>query len=320
MGCSRHQGRYRYEFWRNGIRYRKAGFRTKREAQAAMAEAKKDAAQIKTAFTEICWRRLQDIKLRRSKKHHQENKKLIDNLKVIWAYKVKITKKDVKDYLDKVAEESNAKANKQMRLIKAIFNFGIKLDIIDYNPVKGLEPYSQKKKPRYIPPEEDIKKVLNVSDPKDRLYLLVIIHTLGRISSVNQLKWEHVHDSYLSLYTRKAKNSDEKEIKVPLNQVLMETLARIERNGDYVFINPVTNKPYLYRSKLMRKLCKKADVPYFSFHAFRHFGASKLDNMGVGLTSIRDLLGHSRSTTTDWYLQSLRGSTIEAVKKLEDIK
>jgi site-specific recombinase XerD len=38
------------------------------------------------------------------------------------------------------------------------------------------------------------------------------------------------------------------------------------------------------------------------------------------LTDIQELLGHEHATTTAIYLQSLRGSTKEAIKKLEDLR
>jgi len=38
--------------------------------------------------------------------------------------------------------------------------------------------------------------------------------------------------------------------------------------------------------------------------------------MGVALTDLRDLLGHSRSTTTDEYLDEFKSSTKEAIKKI----
>jgi site-specific recombinase XerD len=56
------------------------------------------------------------------------------------------------------------------------------------------------------------------------------------------------------------------------------------------------------------------------YHALRHYGASKLDSMGVGLTTIREILGHERTSTTDLYLQSLRGGVIDAMEKLEGLK
>ena len=54
------------------------------------------------------------------------------------------------------------------------------------------------------------------------------------------------------------------------------------------------------------------------YHALRHYGASKLANAGVPLTEIQELLGHERATTTDIYLQSIRNSLRDSIKKLEE--
>jgi len=163
------------------------------------------------------------------------------------------------------------------------------------------------------------QKVLELATPEQRRYLLVVAHSLGRIRAVNNLKWEDIYEDYLCLYTRKARNSDLKEIRVPMNSDLKEVLACIPRQGEYVFPNPQTGRPYDYRDKFLPRLCRLAEVRPFMYHAFRHFGASKLDNLGVPLTVIRDALGHERTTTTDIYLRSLRGATKEAMKKLEGL-
>ena len=109
-------------------------------------------------------------------------------------------------------------------------------------------------------------------------------------------------------------------IQVPLNEMLREVLSQIPHDGEYVFINGKTGRAYDYRDKLIPSLCRKAKIPRYTLHAIRHFGASQLDNQGVPLTDIQELLGHEQATTTAIYLQSLRGSTKEAVKKLEDLR
>ena len=322
MTTYRHQKKWRYDFLKHGIRHRQAGFFTKEAARMAESEARKKLRKINTGFIKLSEKRLDDLKLKRTDKHFTENETLLNNLILRWGHKKEITKTDVQEYLNEVAVKSKPKANKHLRLIRAVFNFGIKMDLIQYNPTMGIERFPHSKKKRYIPLQKDIKKVLTIATPEDRLYLLVIAHTLGRITSVNQLKWTDINfaDRYVSLYTRKAKNSDLKEIRVPMNKVLIRTFKKIKRAGEFVFINPYTEKPYGYRSKFLKTLCKKAEVKTFTYHALRHFGASKLDNLGAALTDIQNILGHERATTTDEYLQSLRGSTREAVKKLEDLK
>ena len=47
--------------------------------------------------------------------------------------------------------------------------------------------YSVTKAKRYIPSEDDIRKIFDTAEPNNRLYLLVIAHTLGRITAINPL-------------------------------------------------------------------------------------------------------------------------------------
>jgi len=170
------------------------------------------------------------------------------------------------------------------------------------------------KKKKYIPPKEDIQKVLEKSKQKD--YLSVIINTLARVNEINKLKWEDVFDDYVILRTRKAKNSDLTERKVPMNATLKAIFERIPRNGEYVFCNK-KGKRYLRRIKLLKAACTKAKVKPFGYHALRHYGASKLADSGVSITDIQLILGHQRATTTDIYLQSISPSLRKAMDKID---
>lgn len=322
MTVYRHQGRWLYDFQKDGRRQREGGFLTKQEAKNAETDARRNLNKTNSDFIELCESRLKDIQTRRTPKYFKENHQFIKNLILIWSPLKEVTRQDVEFYLNEVANKSHFVANKQLRFIKALFNHGLDRDMISHNPAAKINQFSVDKRKKYIPSDEDIQKVLSLATALDRLYLLVIAHTLGRITAVNQLRWDDVsfEESYVSLYTRQARNSDRKEVRIPMNSVLEDTLRSIEKKGDYVFINHDTGKPYGYRSKFLKTLCRKAGVRVFTYHALRHYGASKLDNAGVALTDIQTLLGHEKVTTTALYLQSLRGSVKTAVKKLEGIK
>ena len=92
----------------------------------------------------------------------------------------------------------------------------------------------------------------------------------------------------------------------------------MERSAEYVFSNPRTKSRYDNRIKLIHSLCRKAGVKQFTYHNLRHWGASKLARENVPLTDIQALLGHTRPTTTDTYLQSLNPNLVVSIKKLED--
>lgn len=317
MTVYRHQGKWRYDFYKNKVRQRESGFPTKREAEAAQAEARKNLKGMNSGFISICVSRLRDLKQRRTKQYFNENKKLIKKLIKLWKKKKKILREDVEDFLSPVAKQSHFVANKELRFIKALFNHGIERDMTYDNPAGKMKYFPIEKKKKYIPPAKDVEKVLSVVPESERLYLMAIICTLARVREINKLKWEDTHEDYLVLRTRKSKNSDLTERAIAYNDTLTYVIQSMPKVGEYVFCHPKTKKPYDYRSKLLKSACKKAKVKEFGYHALRHYGASKLADAGIPITDIQLILGHQRPTTTDIYLQSIRPSLKEAMKKLE---
>jgi integrase len=267
-------------------------------------------------FIALCERRLEDLELRRTHHYFYETRKLFEKLVVLWGAEKRITRDIVIGYLNGIAKKTPHTANKELRNIKSLFNFGIKRGWITENPANGIDNFPVSNKPRYIPPLEDLLKVLAIAKPIDRAYLVIVWHTLARIREVNRLKWEDVFGDYLILRTRKSKNSDLKERKIPLTRTAKQVLDELPRLGEYVFPNPRTKTLYDYRKKFLGTLCRKAGVRVFTFHCLRHLGASTLDKEGVALTDIQKILGHERATTTDIYLRSI-GNLQEAIDKLD---
>jgi integrase len=64
-------------------------------------------------------------------------------------------------------------------------------------------------------------------------------------------------------------------------------------------------EPYKYRAKFMKKICLRAGVKPFGFHAIRHLTASQLYSMGYSVATIQALLRHKSAGTTERYLRTL---------------
>ena len=323
MSVYEHQEKWRWEFWMNNQRHSKSGYPSKQSAQTAELEARKRIKEINTDFIKLLQSRSDELVNKRSTSHANENKSLFDKLINVygWGTKKEITKQDVIEYLDIVAKESSSKSNKHLRLIRALFNHGIYMEWFTYNPAKNIKPYPIKKTPKYIPSKNDVIAVLRVANFLDRLYLLMLIHTLARVREINNLKWTDIHDDHLILSTCKSNDSDTISRNIPINSVLRIVLDEIPKKGEYLFVNPTNNNlPYDYRDKFLTTLCEKAGVQRFTFHCLRHFGASSLSSAGTGTNDIQALLGHSRASTTDLYLQSIHKSTVFAMQHLEEIK
>jgi len=311
MSVFKHQGKWMYQFKKNGVRHQKSGFQTKDEALIAQAKSRKGIVKIDTDFAQLCEKRLSDVEARRTDKYYKENLKLIENLQIRWEGKKKITRADIETYLQERIKISAYSANKELRFIKALFNHGIELNLIEENPAQRIKFYGVNKNLKYIPAQKDVEKVLSIVNDEQRKYLLTIINTLARINEINNLDWKDVFDDYLILRTRKSKNSNEVSRKIPFNKTLKEIVK--DRKEGRVFT--YRGEPIGYRSKFLKNACRKAKVKVFTYHCLRHYGASTLANAGIALTDIQIILGHQRTTTTDIYLQSIRNG----VKKALDI-
>lgn len=192
---------------------------------------------------------------------------------------------------------SPATANREIRYLRATFNFGKKRNLTQDNPLDGLEFLPVEKVLRHVPSPADVDKVIAAADPEIQDYLWTIRETLGRMSEINRLKWTDVNleEHYIVLYTRKKEGGNLTPRKVPMTQTLLQVLERRHGNRDpnqpWVFwhtyrssntyrsskTGEVRKGPYQDRKKFMKILCKKAGVKYFRFHALRHSGASLMD-------------------------------------------
>lgn len=316
-------GTWAYDFKKNG-RHRKAGFKTRAEAIEAQAKALLAAPKINMDLKKLCDSRLKDLALRRSKGHAERNTLIFERIMDEWADKKQITIEDVEELIRQVREESTPqKANRYLAMIKALFRHGMKRKIVDYDPTCGVEPIGFRKERKYIPSQQDIEKILSIASIEFRNYLIALIHTAARMREINKLKWEDVNleQGYVILRTKKAKNSMDTERQVPLTDTLKVILHDIPHTGQYVFTHKAGKKRgerYDNRIKMIKAICKQAGVKQFTFHNLRHFSASKLASLGVSITDIQEILGHTRPTTTDNYLQSIKGSVRRAIKKIEE--
>lgn len=245
-----------------------------------------------------------------------------------------ITLEMVEAFLLGRKKRSALAANKDLRYLKAAFNWGIKRGYCDRNPVVGLPFFPVSRRIKKVPTVADIDRLLSVAEGEDYDYILTLRDTLGRVGEINQLRWDDVFwtDGYLVLYTRKKKGGSLTPRKVFLTARLrscLEIRYLSRQAGDkWVFTNRYFSRktcrwevgPYQDRKFLMRKLCRAAGLDYFRYHAIRHSGASAMEGAGVSITSIQHILGHESRSTTEIYLHLLNGAERQAMQIFEHLK
>ena len=213
------------------------------------------------------------------------------------------------------AKLGNKTANRHLRTLKAMWNWH--RDTLPANVWQAVQPYPEDEFLKYIPPPDNVAAVLKEARRWEERMLLFLLSTGARSGEAFNLTWEDVNleRGTVILWTRKRKGGSRQARLLPISPTLraiLEELARenAEAASPYVFVNPETGEPY-YRQLpsvrlMLKRLCRKAGVKEFGFHALRHYVASRLmESQQANIVEIQRLLGHQRTTTTDAYLKSL---------------
>ena len=278
---------WRYDFTSSGTRHTEAWFKTKKEAKQAEAKRREELKNPKLdeetltgmVFLDLVNLRLDHVKAYNSNEHYRCHLYIALRWTKKWGDLscCEITQSMIQKHLLKRRRISAYTANKDLRYLRATFNFGLRKKLITGNPTEGLDFFPVEKKVKYFPTNEDIDKVITVADPDTQDYLWTIRETMGRVSEINRLCWEDVNldARFVILYTRKKRGGHLTPRKVPMTQNLYEVLShrheRRDPNKPWVFWHRYWSRkkkqfvegPFGDRKKLMRGLCKAAKVRYF---------------------------------------------------------
>ncbi|HCY85371.1 MAG TPA: site-specific integrase [Desulfobacteraceae bacterium] len=323
--------KWRYRFQMYGDRHGKSGFRTKREAaeeEAAHRRRLKKQAQTPavTDFRLIASEYL-DLAERKFAKKTYKQKAFV--LKSFLAHTGNLPIEDITashlhSYLN--TRPTNNNYNAHRKDLCAVFTFAKRVKrVIRYNPCWDLDKMPHTPDEKYIPPEEDILKLIMVADPAtdERDLILTLIHTAARVDEILRLKWQDVNltKRTMTRWTRKRKGGTYEPIKIHMNNEFYSIMKKRWENREsetWVYYNEKTGDRFYHRPKLMKGLCKRAGIdPAFGFHNIRHFVASYLaDAEKISKKAIGGLLGHKALQTTEIYLHSSDKSETEALDRL----
>jgi integrase len=226
--------------------------------------------------------------------------------------------------------QSNNAANKDRKNLKAFYAWVQELYGIVYDPTGPIKKKPHSKKARRLIAIQDILKVVLAAKEYDMVLIGSYWYTGARKSEVLRWTWAddiNFEERWVRLGTKKSRDGSMVYEKIWMNDDLYELLMWQWKHrhpaSPYVFchMNPKSElygKPYVARWKILKKLCKKADVEPFGYHDIRHTVAKYLNDLQkVGLKKVQQFLHHRKQTTTEVYVEGNYTDTRDTVRLLE---
>ncbi len=195
-----------------------------------------------------------------------------------------------------------------------IFNYAIKLDILNSNPATLVDLPKGKivEKKENVISEENLKNVIKLIDndniPLDRKLILKIALFGGlRRQEILALTIDDINakENYISInkaisksrrcgiYVKETKTKNSNRI-VYLPSNIIKQILSLEVKKD----NRLFEYDPDYISKWVYKWVKKHNLEHFSLHGLRHTTATTLIANGIDYKTVSAVLGHSNTSTT----------------------
>ncbi len=236
----------------------------------------------------------------------------------------KITKEDIRKFLSSLAQNGINKPNaaitrsRKLSSIKSFFKYLVHEEILEHNPAADIEsPKIPEREPCYLTQEEYqalLDAVKRVATPyyqfRDLAIVTLLLGTGIRLSELVGLTIQNVTLNNGSSVI-KVRGKGDKERTIPLNKDVVAVLekylkARPEVETDKLFVSRKDNGLssgavyHLVKTYLAAAGIKKVRA---GVHSLRNiFATSLLNNKGIGLLQIQQLLGHKKLETTRRYL------------------
>lgn len=233
------------------------------------------------------------------------------------------------------------KFNNIKSVINGIYYYAIEQEIVTHNPIKDINyrqfSFQPVNNDDDVYTMDDRQRLLEYLATKpDDIYALAVrfdFQLIARIGELLALKWSDITDDNYIHFQRQflgqrilnddltfkplthenvdhiKGNTDEGYRYEPLTDDALKILAQIREinpDNEYIFVrNGEQLNENTFNTRL-KTYCKECGVTYRSSHKIRFCGASILYEMGVSLTELKELLGHTNIQMTLHYLRRVK--------------
>ena len=233
-------------------------------------------------------------------------------------------------YVDKITPEqielwmssskpSKITINKKFRVIRALFNWGVKRNMINMNlfTTSGIKQYSvPDSNPEGYFTLEEVKLILNVLKETDQILwrlVFLALETGGRLSELLALTGNDIDMKNMRVLFRGPTTKTGQRRFVPLrsstvNEIKLWGLENEKRIFQWQYGSNASKK---FRGLLRELNLWKIQSGTRSFHTLRHTYASHMLIEGINIFTVSRWLGHSSVKVTEKHYGHLIPDTVE---------
>lgn len=224
----------------------------------------------------------------------------------------------VRDWLEELSKHSNPTTrNRKLAGIKSFYNYLIDVKDIDVDYKIIRIPMAKKEKTvKYCPTYDEMQQMLvTATNQRTKAIIAVLMSTGVRFSELLQITCQDINNGYAIIV---GKGNKERQIWFGeqcrhiclqfINKKRKYIVEKYNVQSDLLFLsdegNLVKEVNLLYSLKKVARLMGLEWADYISPHSFRHgFISNQLDK-GVNVAVVRDAVGHSSISTTNYYAHS----------------
>ena len=218
------------------------------------------------------------------------------------------------------AKQSPVTLGRYLSYLKTIFQFGVKQDLIEKNPLRNW------RKPKEHPRDtklivEDLKRIQAVASPH-LAWGIEVAWNLGVRTGESELfalKWADVDwvQSTVRVFATKTKSARI----IPISPEFLSRLTAMRPKARTEFLIEYKGKQVKQFRQSFRSACKRAKIPYHVvLYDIRHLFATTLLQEGGDLSAVSKLMGHSSvHMTANQYYHLLGDEKRRTIMKLPNL-
>ncbi len=225
---------------------------------------------------------------------------------------------------------STVTVNHDLRLLRKMFNWGIRKGYLERTPFKiGTEPAIRLEReiPRHrrFESDDDEQKLLAAANPYLRAIIIAMLDTACRPGELLNLQVRDVSIARRELTIRAVTEKTRRERIVPISSRLLAVLELrlLDPAGRplpleaYVFGNPLGRRVKSVATA-WKNACAAIGLQGFQLRDLRHEAGSRFDEAGIPINYVSKMLGHTNLTTTSRYLNINRRELHRVMHRYEE--